>query len=69
MDAYADRLTVISTRLQAGRRMIHVLADNRPDESFEGVEPDLEDVYFSTMLGAGRSVAADEAGLPAEATS
>jgi ABC-type multidrug transport system ATPase subunit len=69
MDEYADRMTVISTRLQAGRRMIHVLADNRPDESFEGVEPDLEDVYFSTMLGAGRSVDADEVGLPAGAVS
>ena len=69
MDEYAERMTVISTRLQAGRRMIHVLAENRPDESFEGVEADLEDVYFATMLSAGRSVAEDEAGLPAEATS
>jgi ABC-type multidrug transport system ATPase subunit len=69
MDEYAERMTVISTRLQAGRRMIHVLADNRPDESFEGVEADLEDVYFATMLGAGRSVAEDEAGLPAGAAS
>jgi ABC-type multidrug transport system ATPase subunit len=69
MDEYAERMTVISTRLQAGRRMIHVLADNRPDESFEGVEADLEDVYFATMLSAGRSVAHDEAGLSAEATS
>ncbi len=69
MDEYTDRMTVISTRLQAGRRMIHVLAEERPDESFDGVEPDLEDVYFTTMLSAGRSVAADEAGIPAEATS
>jgi ABC-type multidrug transport system ATPase subunit len=69
MDEYAGRMTVISTRLQAGRRMIHVLAEERPDESFDGVEPDLEDVYFTTMLSAGRSVAADEAGIPAEAVS
>jgi ABC-type multidrug transport system ATPase subunit len=68
MDEYAGRMTVISTRLQAGRRMIHVLADNRPDESFEGVEADLEDVYFATMLSAGRSVADDEAEASSGAT-
>ena len=56
IDAYSDRLTVISTRLQAGRRVIHVLADTQPDASFESVEPDLEDVYFATMLRAGRAV-------------
>ncbi len=61
IDAYIDRLTVISARLQAGRRMIHVLADNQPDPSFQPVEPDLEDVYFTTMLSAGRSAEPDQA--------
>ena len=69
IDAYHDRLTVISTRLQAGRRVIHVQADNQPDESFQAVEPDLEDVYFVTMLGAGRSPEADEAEVAVEAAS
>ena len=40
--------TVISTRLFAGKTVIHVLADNRPD-GFEPVEGGLEDVYFSTL--------------------
>ncbi|MFV8755825.1 ABC transporter ATP-binding protein [Nannocystaceae bacterium ST9] len=40
---------VISTRLFAGRTLIHVLADERPDESFAPVEPGLEDVYFTTL--------------------
>lgn len=61
IDAYSDRLNVISTRLQAGSRVIHVQADNQPDDSFASVEPDLEDVYFTTMLGAGRSVDGEEA--------
>ena len=61
LDAYDERFNLISTRLQAGRRVIHVLADHQPDESFAGVEPDLEDVYFATMLHVGHSVAADEA--------
>ena len=40
---------VISTRLAAGRTVIHVLSDGRPDPGFEEVPPDLEDVYFSTL--------------------
>jgi ABC-2 type transport system ATP-binding protein len=40
---------VISTRLFAGRTLIHVLADAPPDESFAPVEPGLEDVYFTTL--------------------
>jgi len=69
IDEYSDRLTVISTRLQAGRRVIHVLADGQPDESFESVAPDLEDVYFSAMLSAGRSIEADEATMAVGAAS
>jgi ABC-2 type transport system ATP-binding protein len=43
---------VISTRWFAGRTLIHVLADARPDESFVPVEPGLEDVYFTTLARA-----------------
>ena len=45
----ADRLQVISSRLQGGRTMVHVYSPERPDDSFEAVEPDLKDVYFSTL--------------------
>jgi ABC-type multidrug transport system ATPase subunit len=46
---------VISTRLLAGRTVVHVYGDAAPGPGFEPVEPDLEDVYFSTMAGhAGR---------------
>jgi ABC-2 type transport system ATP-binding protein len=69
IEAYNDRLTVISTRLQAGRRVIHVLADAQPDDSFETVVPDLEDVYFTTMINAGRSVGEDEETAPVEVAS
>ena len=48
---------VISTRLFAGRTLIHVLADRRPGDCFEPVAGGLEDVYFST-LSASRKVAA-----------
>lgn len=39
---------IISTRLFAGRTIIHVLADNQP-AGFEPVEGGLEDVYFATL--------------------
>jgi ABC-2 type transport system ATP-binding protein len=48
---------VISTRLFAGRTVIHVLSDSRPGAGFEPVSGGLEDVYFST-LSASRKVAA-----------
>ena len=45
---------VISTRLFAGRTVIHVLSDNRPGDGFEPVTGGLEDVYFSTLSASRR---------------
>lgn len=42
---------IISTKLLSGRTMVHVYSLEAPGEGFEQVEPDLEDVYFSTMSG------------------
>ena len=42
---------VISTKLLAGRTVVHVYSEHDPGNEFHGVEPDLEDVYFSTMAG------------------
>lgn len=42
---------VISTKLLSGRTMVHIYSHNLPGNGFELVEPDLEDVYFSTMAG------------------
>lgn len=42
---------VISTKLLAGRTLVHVYSDTAPSPGFEVVEPDLKDVYFSTMAG------------------
>ena len=46
---YRDKFTVLSARLFAGETRIHVLADARPEEGFEPIAPDLEDVYFSVL--------------------
>ena len=40
---------VISSRLFAGKTVVHILADSAPDSGFEAVNPDLEDVYFSEI--------------------
>ncbi len=42
---------VVSTQLLAGRTVVHVYSESAPGSGFEPVEPDLEDVYFSTMAG------------------
>jgi len=42
---------VISTKLLAGRTVVHAYSEHTPGNDFEAVEPDLEDVYFSTMAG------------------
>jgi ABC-type multidrug transport system ATPase subunit len=42
---------VISTKLLAGRTVVHVYGDSPPGPDFEPVKPDLEDVYFSTVAG------------------
>ncbi|HVI34008.1 ABC transporter ATP-binding protein [Phenylobacterium sp.] len=46
---------VISTRLSAGRTVVHVLADKAPDAGFTPVEGGLEDVYFSTLAASRRA--------------
>lgn len=46
---YEARHTVLSTRLVAGRPVIHVFSADRPEEGFEQIEPDLEDVYFRQL--------------------
>jgi len=48
---------VISTRLFAGRTVIHVLSDRRPEAGFEPVEGSLEDVYFTTLSAVRRNAA------------
>ncbi|QSX79750.1 ABC transporter ATP-binding protein [Agrilutibacter solisilvae] len=42
---------VISTTLLGGRTVVHVYAEDLPGPGFEATQPDLTDVYFSTMAG------------------
>ena len=51
LGALEARHAVISTKLLAGRTVVRVYGDTTPGPDFEPAEPDLEDVYFSTMAG------------------
>jgi ABC-type multidrug transport system ATPase subunit len=49
IEDYKNRFTVLSTRLSGGKTIVHVLADAKPEDGFENVSPDLEDVYFGQL--------------------
>jgi ABC-type multidrug transport system ATPase subunit len=51
LEATKARYPVISTRLAAGRTLVHVVADTSPGDGFAAVEPTLEDVYFAAIAG------------------
>lgn len=61
MADYAAAHEVISTRLFAGRTIIHILSDNDPGNGFTAVDGGLEDVYFSTLARSRRTPAAQAA--------
>jgi ABC-type multidrug transport system ATPase subunit len=52
LEACRARHEVISTRLFAGRTVVHVLSDEDPGEGFAPEEGGVEDVYFSTLFTA-----------------
>jgi ABC-type multidrug transport system ATPase subunit len=53
LKAFEAAHPVISTTLVGGRTVVHVHGDTPPDDSFQPVEPDLKDVYFTVMRGIG----------------
>ncbi len=61
MADHANRYEVISTRLFAGRTIIHILSENDPGNGFGHVDGGLEDVYFSTLSRSRRAPTADAA--------
>ena len=61
LDEYRARYEVISTRLFAGKSIIHVLSDSDPGDGFALASGGLEDVYFSTLTRSRRVPLADAA--------
>ncbi|MDN5201015.1 ABC transporter ATP-binding protein [Fulvivirgaceae bacterium BMA10] len=50
LPAFQKAFKVIATRLFSGKTQIRVLSDHCPERGFEMVDPDLEDVYFTTLI-------------------
>ena len=44
---YANTYSIISNKMVGGQPLIHILSETHPDNGFEPVKPDLEDVFFS----------------------
>jgi ABC-type multidrug transport system ATPase subunit len=51
LDQIQQTHRVVSSKLVAGRPLVHVYSDQDPGEGFTQVEPDLEDLFFSTLQG------------------
>jgi ABC-2 type transport system ATP-binding protein len=49
LEHYSKEYQLISSKLVAGRPIIHVLSDTPPGDGFMAAEADLEDVFFSTL--------------------
>ncbi len=47
----SEKWTVITSRMSRGDRWVRVLSNSQPDSDFHSVEPDLNDVYFTALLG------------------
>ena len=57
IEAYNTMYQLISTRLFAGRTIIHIMCDHDPGDGFSSVEGGLEDVYLSTIAATRRAEA------------
>lgn len=51
LEQHRQQYHVISTKLVAGRPLIHIISEENPGNGFESSVPDLEDVFFSKILG------------------
>lgn len=49
LEAVKLKHEILSTKLVAGRPLVHILSEQDPGDGFEQVAPDLEDVFFSKI--------------------
>lgn len=57
MQDHLNNYPVISTRMVAGRPLVHVYSENSPGNGFETIPGDLEDVFFTYIKGYKEVVA------------
>ena len=49
LDDFATNYAIISNKMVGGQPLIHVFSDTNPENGFELVKPNLEDVFFSKI--------------------
>jgi ABC-2 type transport system ATP-binding protein len=55
LEGARERYEILSTRLVAGRTVIHIFAERDPGDGFNAVDAGLEDVYFSALAQLRRA--------------
>jgi ABC-2 type transport system ATP-binding protein len=51
LKSYDDQFPIISTRMVAGKPLIHVFGNANPGDGFQSANVDLEDVFFTHIKG------------------
>ena len=49
LEVFANNYAIISNKMVGGQPLIHVFSDTNPENGFELVKPNLEDVFFSKI--------------------
>lgn len=49
LEVFATNYAIISNKMVGGQPLIHVFSDTNPENGFELVKPNLEDVFFSKI--------------------
>ena len=49
LENYANEYKIISNKMVGGQPLIHVYSEDHPQNGFEQVTPNLEDVFFSKI--------------------
>lgn len=49
LSTYQQQYNVISNKLVAGKPLVHIFSEADPGDGFQSAQPDLEDVFFSTI--------------------
>jgi ABC-2 type transport system ATP-binding protein len=65
LDDFQRRFTIISTKLVAGRTVVHAVSDHQPDPTFVPINASLEDVYFHYTRAASQDAANEQKGQAA----
>jgi ABC-2 type transport system ATP-binding protein len=61
LEDYRRSVNVISSRLSGGNTLIHVFAEQSPEQGFEAAMPSLEDVYFTSLAHARAQTSGNQA--------